>query len=425
MRAVRAAGDEVLSVGRTRRTSYAARRRLRGSSVPLALFRVDEAGRPSEVGRMHLAYPDGCLLEGEALRAWPLGADMRDGWFDGIPYPLQDMRPEGYMGRAFAREHAAVLQVPEDPTKWNDDDALHALSLMGADSIGCFIIGQAAYRLWLDRRRAAPVVAHTGEQVEDAYAQSAERSLRQGIAGSSAGGEFPKFPAVRELDGRKAHVLVKFSGSDDTPGTRRWSDLLVCEHLALEIAPRLPGLAAARTRVYQTHGRTFMEAERFDRHGAIGRSPMCSWAAVNNAWFGLRGRPWTEGASRMLEQGLINADTRDAIARQWHYGQLIGNTDMHDGNLSFVPSGEALRLTPMYDMLPMLYAPHRGVELPPRNFTPRPPLPSEQFVWLDGGAAAVEFWQRASGDRRISAEFREICARNAGAVRDCMRIFTG
>jgi hypothetical protein len=102
------------------------------------------------------------------------------------------------------------------------------------------------------------------------------------------------------------------------------------------------------------HRCPFLEIERFDRHGAHGRSALCSWAAVNNAWFGLSGRPWSEGAARLLERGLIANETRDAITRLWHFGQLIGNTDMHDSNLSFVPGEPGLRLAPVYDMLPML-----------------------------------------------------------------------
>jgi AraC-like DNA-binding protein len=147
MRMLRTAGDAVLAGGRTRRTAYAARRLLRGSASPLPLFEIDEQGRPAEVGRLHLAYPDGALIEGEAFGAWPLDRDMQDGWFAGIPYPLQDMRPDGYLGRAFAHAHAELLQVPADPRQWSDDDALHALSLLGADQSGSFIVGEAAYRL--------------------------------------------------------------------------------------------------------------------------------------------------------------------------------------------------------------------------------------------------------------------------------------
>jgi hypothetical protein len=213
------------------------------------------------------------------------------------------------------------------------------------------------------------------------------------------------------------HVIVKFSGSDASPGVQRWSDLLVCEHLAAQCVNRLPGLAGAVSSICRSGSRTFLEVQRFDRHGARGRSPLCSWAAINHAWFGLAGRPWAEGALRLLRQGLIDAATAEAVARLWHFGQLIGNTDMHDGNLSFVPGAPGLRLAPVYDMLPMLYAPQRGVELPQRDFAPRLPLPAERGPWLQAANAAIELWELAGADSRISSAFRRICKRNAQIVR--------
>jgi hypothetical protein len=103
MRAVRAAGPEVLTVGRARRTSYAARRRLRGSADPLPVFQVDEQGGSEQVGRLNLAYPDGSVFEYDAQSLWPLDPSMHDGWFDGLPYFLQDLRPVGFLGGIFAR----------------------------------------------------------------------------------------------------------------------------------------------------------------------------------------------------------------------------------------------------------------------------------------------------------------------------------
>ncbi len=100
---------------------------------------------------------------------------------------------------------------------------------------------------------------------------------------------------------------------DESPGTERWADLLVCEQLASQCVPNLPGLTAARSSIHRFSGRTFLEVERFDRHGAHGRSALCSWAAINNAWFGLSKRPWSEGAQRLVERGLIASETRDAI----------------------------------------------------------------------------------------------------------------
>jgi hypothetical protein len=439
MRAVQAAGAEVVVRGRARRTAYAARRALRGSVSPLPLYRVDEAGQVQEIARLDLTYPDGCALEFLQDFDWPLDAGtMSEGWFEGLPYPLQDMRPQGFLGRHFARHHAALLQVPENPALWTDDDALHALSLLGADTPGNLILGEAACRAWLDQvqghRQAPGAHGWAEDELAEAYPRLAEQALAQGVPGSSAGGEFPKFTALRREAAQ--HVMVKFSGSDGAPGAQRWADLLVCEHLAGQVLHDHLGIRAAASRILTAGGRTFLEVQRFDRHGLFGRSGLVSWAALDGAFFGTAGRPWGEAGRRLAERGWLSAQEAEQLTRLWHFGQLIGNSDMHDGNLSFqlnigpngsdgpvgpqvssqrdvARQGTRLRLAPVYDMLPMRYAPVQGMELLTRNITPRLPLPGEQAAWQLAARAALVFWQSAAEDPRISAGFRALSGGNA------------
>jgi hypothetical protein len=419
MRLVRAAGDAVVSGGRARRTAYAARRSLAGSSAPLPVYRIDEAGRLHEAATLHLTWPDGCRVETLEPWAWPLDPDMQDGWFDGLPYFLQDMRPSGFLGRSFARHHAALLQVDEDPTRWSDDDALRALSLLGSDTPGQFIIGEPAARRWLEASRHPPA-GIADNAVEAAYALLADEAMAQGWAGSSAAGEFPKFTALRRRGKLVQHVLVKFSGCDNSPGTTRWSDLLVCEHLAAEALARHLDMPASHSRILQAGGRTCLEVDRFDRHGLLGRSGVVSWLAVNAAWFGRAGTGWAEAARLLAAQGLVEWPDAERLMRLWHFGQLIANTDMHDANLAFQPSpaGDAagLKMAPVYDMLPMLYAPVRGVELPQRSYAPRLPLPADEPAWAEAAPAALAFWQAAADDARISKAFRRTCAANADTL---------
>lgn len=413
-RAARALGEQVVVRGSARRSAYAARRAVRGQASPLPLLRIDAEGRAHQVGELLPLHPDGCVVDLPPDFDWPLDADMRDGWFDGLPWFMDDMRPQGFMGRQFAHRHAHLLQVGEDPRHWTEDEVLHTLALLGMDQPGDLMLGEPAYRQWLAARQGPPPVL-PARRLKAAYAQRAEAALLDGFAGSSAGGEFPKFTAVREGDdGSACHVLVKFSGADASPGSQRWSDLLVCEHLALECMAQHLGVAAACSRVIQHAQRCFLEVQRFDRHGAHGRSGVCSWFALNVAFFGLAGRPWTEAAGALRQAGWIDADTQAAIDRIWFFGRLIANTDMHDGNLSFRPG---LRLAPAYDMLPMLYAPQRGVEVPTPDFLPPLPMPAEREVWLAARSAAERFWEAAAGDRRIGDVFRAVCERNAQVVR--------
>ncbi len=414
MRMVRELGDQVVVRGAARRTTYAARRPIRGNAEPLPLYRIDNAGRASRIAMLDPLYPAGCALRYEQALEWPLAPDMRDGWFPGLPYPLDDMRPQGFLGRNFAHHYAQLLQVGPDPAKWQEDEVLFVLSSLGSDSLGNYILGDPAYQLHLD------TVRHGYQWIEDAalpaaYTAFAAEAMQDGAAGSSAGGEFPKFTACRLLDGKASHVIVKFSGNDQTPGVQRWSDLLVCEHLALDAVATHLALPAARSSVQRHAGRTFLEVERFDRHGEFGRSAVCSWAALEAALIGgMAGEPWNKAAHRLLAEKYISPETRDQIVLLWHFGRLIGNSDMHEGNLAFLP-GDAtapLSMAPAYDMLPMLYAPVRGVELPQRIFSPPFALPAERQSWLLAASAALAFWQSAAADPRISDDFRTICAAN-------------
>ena len=379
----------------------------------LLLYRIDAAGQAHAVATLFRVYPAGCTLDGSEPLGWPLDADMQDGWFEGLPYFLDDMRPQGFLGRHFAQHHAGLLQVSADPKVWSEDDTLHTLALLGSDQPGNYVPGEPALRQWLahSQQQAFPLAEN---QVAAAYQRMAEEAMTQGTVGSSTGGEFPKFTALREVAGKPIHVIVKFSGSDGAPGTVRWSDLLVCEHLALCALAEHLRLEAAVSRIHQAGGRTFLEVERFDRHGRLGRSPVCSWSALNSALFALAGKPWPEGGAALFEQGFINAECLAAVQRLWLFGQLIANTDMHDGNLSFRPG---LELAPVYDMLPMGYAPVRGLELPTKDFVPALPLPAERDAWLAAARAAEHFWVAANGDARISKDFRAICGQNASKVR--------
>lgn len=437
MRAVRAAGDAVVTRGRARRTAYAARRGLRGSMAPLPLYRVGLGGEVQAFGQLHLTVPDGSAVDGVQAWPWPLEGAMLDGWFDGLPYPLQDLRPQGFLGRHFARHHAALLQVAEDPTRWSDDDALHALALLGADTPGDLVVGEVACALWLERLRqvrageAPPPLPDS--RLEADYPRLAAEAMAAGLPASSAGGEFPKFTALRtsasgagdvpaaDEAAEVRHVIVKFSGSDESPGTQRWADLLVCEQLAGEVLRQHLDVPAARSRIHRLGGRTFLEVERFDRHGRCGRSALVSWAAVDGAFFGRAGRPWTEAARQLSSRGWLGAADAQRLARLWHFGRLIGNSDMHDGNLSFQSAADggprSLRLAPAYDMLPMRWAPLRGGELPPARLDPSLPLPAEQPEWMAAAKAAGCFWDAAAADARISAGFRAVCAENALALR--------
>jgi DNA-binding transcriptional ArsR family regulator len=413
-RALKRLAGRVIVRGRASRTRYAALGAVRGQEQ-FPLFRLDELGRAHDHGVLECVASAGTAVDGAARDTWPTDATMRDGWYDGLPYWLHEMAPQGFLGRQFARAHAQFLRAPEDPTTWSDHDILYALSLLGEDTPGDLILGEAAYRRFETGARDAEARLIDAPHVAETYADLALASLAGSVAGSSAGGEFPKFTAARVIDGRAVHVIVKFSAADiGAAAVQRWADLLVCEHLAAETLRATTGFAAARTRVIQHANRTFLEIERFDRHGLSGRSPVCSLEGLNGGVIGAgAGTAWPALAKRLEQLGHVTPQSREAIERLWWFGRLIANTDMHLGNLAFAPG---LALLPAYDMLPMMYAPLRGGEVPNVEFAPPAPLPRERNAWTAGAAAARAFWARCAEDPRIGDAFRATCRLNQQRV---------
>ena len=410
---------ELLTVGKARRTRYALARPLRGGPATHPVHAVDAQGRLHARGTLTLLRPEGCWMD-LAATGWPVPEEARDGWWPGLPYPLHQMRPQGYMGRQFARAEHRRLQVPPDLAQWSDDDALFAMSQAGSDLSGDLIVGEAACEQWLAERAGRLPGA---EPVSDSalpahYAVQADAAVASGVPGASAAGEFPKFTARRLLaSAATPHVIVKFSGREDSATVCRWADLLACEHLALQHAATLPGLRAARSRLLHADGRTFLEVERFDRHGEAGRSPLAALDVIDAAFVGSVSADWPQMAARLGELGLLDNAQQAAVQRLWWFGRLIDNSDMHSGNLAFEPVGEGgLRLAPAYDMLPMRHAPLPGGEVPARDPEFSLPLPAQRPAWLDACAAALAFWHAAAGDARISDAFRATCAAHAQAL---------
>ncbi len=411
-------GERVVSMGAAGRRRYALARPLRGDARPIPVFAVDRRGSVHDAGTIQLVDPGGSTFDLATL-GWPVDTSARDGWWQGLPYPLYDMRPQGFIGRAFARLEHRALEVASDPRAWGDDDIAYVLSRRSADVPGSLIVGEPALRLHQAQRAlaAAPIKPAA---LTDAYPALAEAAIGHAVPGSSAAGEFPKFTATRTMTAaRTPHVIVKFSGQAGGDATQRWSDLAVCEHLALEQIDEVGGLQAARSRIIQARQRTFFESERFDRHGLFGRSPVVSLEAINGHLLGLASGDWRDHAAALLRLKLIDESTARSLVLLWWYGRLIANSDMHLGNLSLIPADGALRLAPVYDMLPMGYAPLPGGEVTRAPWSFELPLPREARVWTQACTAAIAFWRTAATDARISSRFRSLCNQNAGELERC------
>ncbi len=409
-------GDQIVRLGTTKLARYALRRSVRGRQAPISVYVIDEQGRGSRCGVLSLIAPQGSIWALNRL-GWPVDAEHATGVWAGLPYPIYDMRPQGYLGRIFAQQAALDLDVPTDPERWSDDHIVDVLSRRGADTPGNLILGDDAYALWL-RSVASPLPVIASDQVPVCYMALASEVTALIGGGSSAGGEFPKFTAKRALEGSNTpHVIVKFSGADESSTIQRWSDLLVCEHLALETLQAHTRLSASKSRIIKAGGRTFLEVERFDRNGEFGRSSLISLASLDASFMGSGNGDWPTLIDTLADLSMVSREFAHDVQVLWWFGRLIANNDMHLGNLSFQLNatdndGLNLRMSPAYDMLPMLYAPLSGGEVPLRQFVVALPLPNQELAWKIAHAAAIYFWQAASQNAQISPLFQKICEIN-------------
>ena len=386
---------QVQKVGAARSQRYVLPRTVPGVGREVPVMRVNERGQASPFASL-------VPLQGGAI--WVDEADGLSQQHGGLPWFLDDMRPQGFMGRTFAHAHPE-LQLGSDPRHWNDDDVLRALALFGDDLPGNLVVGEAAFQ----RFHTLPQRASRAQSQAD-YPRMAEQAMQGTLSGSSAGGEQPKF--CTRLGDR--HVIVKFSPASDAPVDQRLRDLLVCEHLALSVLAQA-GLPAAKTAIVSGGGRIFLEAERFDRT-AQGRIGMVSLMVYDNEYVGEMDN-WAATANRMLARGLLTAKDARTLRLLEAYGVLIANTDRHYGNISLILRNDDWTLSPTYDMLPMLYAPLGG-ELVERDFAARPLQPTAATLpeWAQARTLAKTFWQAAASDRRVSEGFRAIAAKNLSHI---------
>lgn len=382
-RLVAQAGEAVVRLGRARATRYALARTIHGVGLAAPIYEVGADGTPHEAGRLSFVQPDAFWLTyggEEAPREY-------------LPTFLKECGPSGFLGRHFSARHPE-LGLPARLESWRSDDHVRAIALRGEDAVGNLIVGTESLARFLRFEER-----EVGRHEFPGLAQGTSASQHP----SSAGGERPKFAAF--VEGR--HVLVKFAGPGDGAPEQRWRDLLVCEHLALTVVRQAGVALAARSRCFDRDGWRFLEVERFDRVGARGRVGVRSLEAVK-VEAQLPAGSWTEAADALSTGARPRVSREDASRVRWleAFGGLTGNTDRHDGNLSFLRDGRGnLSLAPVYDPAPMGLAPVApGVV--ENAWRPEPPLPTALAEWRAAVPAALHYWELVMGERRIDPGLR-------------------
>lgn len=372
------------------------------SSAPVPVFRVSAQGVATLVGHIHP------LQDGFYVLASNESDNRR---FQAMPYFLCDVWPQGFMGRMGAGKYRD-LGLPADIRRWTDEQAWQFICRYSEGAGGDLIFGDASYDRYLADKKTASVhiISRSGRAAH--YPAMAQQALQGESSGGPVGGEQPKFTAIvaRDDDAQTIeHVIVKFPPQVDAASGRRWGDLLICEHLALETLAGY-GIAAADTTIVEAGGRVFLEVVRFDRVGLHGRLPMVTFSALDGD-LGMLYQPWTAVAQQLARLGQLPvADVRTVEILDL-FGALIGNTDKHHGNIALAWTLEERHtLLAAYDMLPMLYRPNAHGEIVPRHWTPD----------LGGRLAlqhlprccqmAQDFWRRVLAHDRISQDFKNTVA---------------
>jgi hypothetical protein len=155
--------------------------------------------------------------------------------------------------------------------------------------------------------------------------------------------------------------------------------------------------------------------DRFDRSGVDGRIGVTSLFAIDTHLYG-RLDHWIAAASRLYTDRRIDDRSLERVRLVATFGALIANTDRHFGNLAFFDRYDGrFELAPVYDMLPMLFAPEHD-QIMARVF--EPPIPSSETLRSYGEARSLAqtYWGLCAQDPRISDPFRAICAACAAAL---------
>jgi hypothetical protein len=203
-------------------------------------------------------------------------------------------------------------------------------------------------------------------------------------------------------------VLVKFSEKLDSPVSQRWRDLLLAEHLALSTL-RQVGVSADTSAVIDHAGKRFLEVQRFDRVGAMGRQALVSLSALDAEFVGAAHTPWPVVVKLLAAQAVVTREAAEACEVLWAFGVLMGNNDMHGGNLSFVSEqGRPFHLAPAYDMTPMAFAPSSSGKFPSSMPATALHASVRNDHWRQAHAMAQSYLAALQGCKEFSADF-EVC----------------
>lgn len=411
----------MVRLGKARASQYALTNPLRGESE-WPLYRLDAKARVEHLGTLLSLDRGEFALVTESPRPVLIHPPFTQGVYPDVPWFLEDLRPNGFLGRTFAHRSAKTLGVPADLKLWNAEHIVTALLSGGSTQTGDLILGEQSLEATLLEIDNPPDLIKAKKRATK-YPKLAERVMRGEPPGSSPGGEQPKFTATIDARGERYAAIVKFSSNEGAAGARRWASLLRCEALASDILASR-GIPVARTGVIESAGQVFLESRRFDRTPVMGRRGFSSLASIDAAFYGQADSAWWQLAGQLKRDRWLSAEDARVIRRVSWFGALIANVDMHLGNFGLMLGDELpATVAPVYDMLPMLLRPNSQGQVMPREFSPPVPAAGQTEYWRWGAEAAVEFWGAVQSAEAIEVDVRRFAEGAERAVLALVRRF--
>lgn len=406
--------ERVIKFGRGRATRWLVRRYLPmlEDNQVFPIYRVQQSGEAQQIAKLHIVYPENSYLV-EYFRPQEGAGEVTSEWtyYESLPWWLTDMRPQGFLGRSFAQQlRDRGVPVDADPRTWSGDTVLSVLIKFPQEHIGNLLVGDSAYARWLE--------APSRRELSDDEAGLRANAIALGEHfDSSAQGEQPKFSATLA----EGQCIVKFSGqvvrSDDNSVANRWSDLLHSEAIASQVLNNHMAGLAAESRSFTSQQRTLLASIRFDREGDRGRVGIISFAALEAEFIGKPNEVWPSVADALHQESIITERAMKRAKLAWAFGQLIANSDMHLGNLSVTNvDGRPYELAPIYDMLPMRYAPKSAGDLPSQPHDIKGAAILSRTYWETAYPIAAEFWQRLLESNQVSGHFKALAKVQLGKV---------
>ena len=393
---------EAIAIGKSVSRFYILPIKVKDIGSQWNIYQVDEEANIAKIGVLHNTS-DGFYFDADYPSFF--GNEFDKKIFPGIPWFLNEHRPQGYVGRNIVYNLSKSSGISNDLKSWNDKDIINYAVRFGDDLSGALVVGDDAKNVFL-QGRDADIEESARRKMYPVFAREA---ISNGVPRSSAAGEQPKFCAlIKSTDNTYRNVMVKFTGEMNNDINRRWADLLVCEYIALQVLGKY-GFPVAKAELIQSENRMFLEYERIDRVGRYGRRMTSSLTGIDSAFIGVGDGPWAEAMRKASEY--FDASEIEMVERIYNFGFAIGNTDMHFGNISFyLPRELPFKLAPIYDMLPMFYAPLSDNSLRSEALKFIPPSKESK-------ALAKEFWEAVKKHTKVSDNFKKIASENLNALR--------